>query len=123
MEKQFVMRQLNCNLFCAPGNNIVGVQFQEEIGHFIHPRMAIGVDPPFESGRPGIIHKAAVFQVVVRMMVGNKNGAQGFERNISEGRLAAGPIAAVHHVRNFVDQHHPGGLGSHLVGPRAPAVS
>jgi len=42
-----------CSTIGDPNIDIVSVQFQEEVGHLFHPRRAIVVDPPFESGHPG----------------------------------------------------------------------
>lgn len=82
---------------------------------FFQRRRPVRIDSTFEAAYPCIVDDAAVFKVMIRMVVGNEDVAKIPEINPCQNCMPAGAISTIYYIRDVIGYNEYCLLGSHLV--------
>src|SRR5262245_34847451 len=72
--------------------------------HLYEPGRSISIDARKLTRSPRVIEERAVFEVMIRMMMGDKDVTNPVERHARRNQLLRDAVAAIYDVRNVVDQ-------------------
>jgi hypothetical protein len=90
-----------------PDIDIIGIQIKEGFRYLLKGRGSVSIDSSFEPGYPCIVRKVSIFEIMVRMVMGDENVFQSRKVNTSKNQLPADTSSTINDVRNVIHKYDP----------------